>query len=60
MGGKSASYFIVLNKTGFRGMYREGNNGFNIPYGLKDRKTIPSIFNETDIHETFMNMSAHA
>ena len=48
---KSASYFIFLNKTGFRGMYREGNNGFNIPYGLKDRKTIPSIFSETDINK---------
>ena len=32
-------------------MYREGNNGFNIPYGLKDRKTIPSIFSETDINK---------
>ena len=48
---QSACKFIFLNKTGFRGMYREGTNGFNIPYGLKDRKTIPSIFNEKDIKE---------
>ena len=50
----SAAYFIFLNKTGFRGMYREGNNGnFNIPYGFKDRDTIPGILDE----KTIINVS---
>ena len=52
----SAAYFIFLNKTGFRGMYREGSNGkFNIPYGFKDRSNdyIPGILDE----KTILNVS---
>ena len=45
----SASYFIFLNKTCFRGIFREGVNGFNVPYGLKDRQTIPRIISDEHI-----------
>ena len=38
--------FIYLNKTCFRGMYRVGPHGFNVPYG---HYTAPKIFDEEHI-----------
>lgn len=45
----SAAYFIFLNKTGYKGLYREGPSGFNIPYGQKDKKKIPGIIVEDEV-----------
>ena len=43
----SAALFIFMNKTGFRGMFREGPNGFNIPFG--HYKTIPAFITKEQL-----------
>ena len=42
-----AAMFLFLNKTGFRGMYREGPKGFNVPYG--HYKKTPTIVTQDDL-----------
>jgi DNA adenine methylase len=42
-----SAMFMFLNKTCFRGMYREGPNGFNVPYG--HYKKTPTIISKTDL-----------
>jgi len=49
----SSAYFLFLNKTGFRGMYREGPNGFNIPYGHPKN---PVILDEDALEQTSANI----
>lgn len=46
-----SALFLIINKICFRGMYREGPNGFNIPYG--NYKKTPTVITK----ETLDNVS---
>jgi len=45
-----SALFIVLNKLCFRGVYREGPNGFNVPFE-KNRKSVPEIINKEHLYK---------
>ena len=45
---EKSAIFILLNKLGFRGMYREGPHGMNVPYG--HYKTTPELISLDGLH----------
>jgi DNA adenine methylase len=46
-----SAMFVFLNKTCFRGVFRVGPNGFNVPYGHYDNPAIVSKEHLNEIHQ---------
>jgi DNA adenine methylase len=51
-----SALFILLNKTCFRGIYRVGPNGFNVPYGHYKNPEIINKDHLDEVHELIKNV----
>lgn len=52
----ASAMFIFLNKTCFRGMFREGSKGFNVPYGNYKNPNICDYKHLSEIHALIKNV----
>uniref|UniRef100_A0A6C0D3A2 site-specific DNA-methyltransferase (adenine-specific) n=1 Tax=viral metagenome TaxID=1070528 RepID=A0A6C0D3A2_9ZZZZ len=46
-----SAMLIFMNKTGFRGVFRVGPNGYNVPYGHYSNPEIANLEHLTEIHD---------
>lgn len=54
---EGAAVFVFLNKTCFRGLYREGPQGFNVPYGHYKKTPVMITPSELEnIHQLIQNV----
>jgi len=53
---KGSAMFIFLNKTCFRGVFRVGPKGFNVPYGHYNNPEIINKEHLNEIHELIQNV----
>jgi len=53
---KGSAMFIFLNKTCFRGVFRIGPKGFNVPYGHYNNPEIINQEHLNEIHELIQNV----
>jgi len=51
-----SAMFIFMNKTGFRGVFRVGPNGFNVPYGHYNKPQIVNREHLNEIHSLIQNV----
>jgi len=51
-----STMFIFLNKTCFRGVFRVGPNGFNVPYGHYNKPEIINKEHLEEIHDLIQNV----